>query len=93
MFTREIWENPIWCLYDNLAGHVVLKHPWRDGLVVECPHCGEPLAVEGYRAHCCGQHFKTGFGEIRQIEPVGTHDRTSGRGWASLRAYCGTEGP
>ncbi len=91
MFTREIWENPIWCLYDNLAGQVVLKHPWRDGLVVECPHCGEPLAVEGYIAHCCGQHFKTGFGEIRQIEPVGTHDRTSGRGWASLRAYRGIE--
>ncbi len=50
MFPREIWENPIWCLYYNLSGQVVLKHPWRDGLVVECPHCGEPLAVEGYEA-------------------------------------------
>lgn len=92
MFPREIWANPIWCLYANLSGQVVLKHPWRAGLVVACPHCGEPLAVEDYKADCCGRSFKTGFGEIRQIEPVGTHDHTSGRGWASLRAYRRSEG-
>jgi len=91
MFPRGIWDNPIWCLYDNTSGHVVLKHPWRNGLVVDCPHCGEPLAVEDYGARCCSQYFKIGFGEIRQIEPVGTHDRTSGCGWASLRPYSGTK--
>ncbi len=91
MFPLEIWRKPIWCLYDNMAGQVVLKHPWRRGLVVPCPNCGEPMTVENYKAECCGQLFKTAFNEIRQVEPVGTHDRTSGRGWASLRPYRGGE--
>ena len=43
MFPREIWENPIWRLCDNTSGQVVLKHPSRRGLVVECPHCGEAI--------------------------------------------------
>jgi hypothetical protein len=87
MFPYEIWTHPVWCLYDNTSGRVILKHPWRKGLQVPCPHCGKPLTVENYKAACCNQEFGTGFGEIHQREPVGTHDRTSGRGWFSLRPY------
>jgi hypothetical protein len=89
MFPSEIWRSPIWCLYDNMAGQVVLKHPWRCGLDVSCPYCGTLLSVDNFAAACCGRQFKTGFNEIRQVEPVGTHDRKSGRGWASLRPYAG----
>ena len=87
MFSREIWHNPIWCLYDTTDGRILLKHPWRLGLPVSCPQCGGPLTVENYKAECCGRHFRIGFNEITQVEPVGTHSRTSGRGWASLRVY------
>jgi hypothetical protein len=77
----------IWCLYDNLAGKIILKHPYRPGMTVPCPHCGKALAIEKYRATCCGQEFKTSFGEIAQRQPVGEHNRTAGRGWNSLRPY------
>lgn len=76
-----------WYLYDNTAGSTVLKHPYRAGDQVPCPHCGSPLAIENYRAACCGKTLKTSFGEIAQREPVGTHERSIGRGWSSLRPY------
>jgi len=76
-----------WYLYDNTSGDVVLKHPYHPGESVPCPHCGQTLIVDNYRADCCNQEFKTGFGEIRQRQALGSHDRTSGRGWASLRLF------
>ena len=85
MFPPEIWSKPIWCLYDDMAGNIILMHPWRPGISVLCPRCGTHLILERYRATCCGFEFKTGFGAIRQAIPIGTHDRTSGRGWSSLR--------
>jgi hypothetical protein len=88
MFPYEIYIKPIWCLYDDMAGQIMLKHPWGKRIkVVPCPHCGNALVVENYKATCCGKNFKTGFSEFRQVEPVGTHKRASGRGWASLRPY------
>ena len=88
MFPPEILNHPIWCLYDDTLGNIVLKHPYKPERPVPCPHCGQTLRIENYRATCCGQEFKTGFGEIRQRAPVGTHQRQSGRGWASLRPYA-----
>lgn len=76
-----------WYLYDNCSGRVVLKHPYKPGMDVPCPHCGVVLVVESYEAECCGQVFKTGFGEICQKEAVGTHTKRIGRGWKSLRPY------
>ena len=77
MFPKEIWFNPVWCLYDDINGCIVLKHPFRAGLVVLCPHCGKPLHFEHYQTACCGHTFATSFGEIRQksrlaaiIEPL-----------------------
>ena len=81
-----------WYLYDNLSGAVILKHPYRPGLKIRCPHCGEQLKVERYTASCCGEEFKTSFGEIHQRRAVGIHDRTSGRGWASLRPFVPSHG-
>src|SRR6185369_9355903 len=72
MFPQSIWNRPIWCLYDDTSGRVVLKHPWRKGMSVPCPHCGKPLAVETNKAACCSQEFRTSFGEIRQREPAGS---------------------
>jgi hypothetical protein len=82
-----MFPKAIWYLYDDTSGNTVLKHRYREGKSVPCPHCGEPLMVENYRASCCGHAFKTSFGEIRQREPVARHNRRSGRGWASLRPY------
>lgn len=76
-----------WYCYDNMSGQTMLKHPYRAGAGVPCPHCGETLRVQDYRASCCGQEFRTSFGEIAQREPVGSHSRKSGRGWKSLRLY------
>ena len=63
-----------WYLYDNLSGAVILKHPYRLGLKIRCPHCGEQLKVERYTASCCGEEFKTRFGEIHQRRAVGEGD-------------------
>lgn len=86
-FPRAIISDPIWCLYDNLRGEVILKHPYWRGLHVPCPHCAKELHVDGYRAACCGFTFKTSFGEIHQCEPHGRHDKSSNRGGASIRPY------
>jgi hypothetical protein len=87
MFPRAIWNHPVWCLYDDTSGNVVLKHPYKRGRPISCPHCGQTLQMENYMATCCGQEFKTSFGEIRQRAPLGAHQRHSGCGWASLRPY------
>jgi hypothetical protein len=89
MFPKEIRLNPRWCLYDALHGRTVLKHPFRLGLRIPCPQCQQPLQVSQHKASCCGYNFKTNFGEIHQTEPVGAHNRKSGRGWESLRPYAG----
>ncbi|MFA5866223.1 MAG: hypothetical protein WC975_16240 [Phycisphaerae bacterium] len=81
------FPEKLWYFYDNTEGNIVLKHPYQKGMEVPCPYCGKLLAVENYRAQCCNQQFKTGFWEIRQIEPVGKHQKTQGRGWQSLRPY------
>jgi hypothetical protein len=52
-----------------------------------CPYCNKPFIVENYIAECCGNQFKTGFGEIHQVKPVGNHRKAAGRGWQSLRPY------
>jgi hypothetical protein len=77
-----------WYLYDTTSGQTVLKHPFRPGLTIPCPACGSSLKLENYRADCCGESFRTGFGEIRRVRPVGIHNRQVGRGWASLRPYA-----
>ncbi len=87
MFPLEIWHRPIWCLYDNLSNQTILKHPWRKGLEVPCPHCGKILNVIEYKAKCCNQEFKVGNGAISQKNPAGIHSKTAGRGWASLRPF------
>lgn len=87
MFPREIWFNPIWCLYDNMSGKIILKHPYHKGLNVPCPYCAKNLIFKDYKASCCNQEFKTGFNEVIQREPYGTHQRNSGRGWASIRPF------
>lgn len=87
MFPREIWYNPVWCLYDNTSGNIILKHPWRKGLDVLCPYCGKVLRVADYKAICCNQEFRISHHEISQIKPIGTHQRKTGRGWASIRPY------
>lgn len=76
-----------WYLYDSTSGTTILKHPFRPGMSVPCPHCGQPLLIEGYSAFCCGEQFKTSFGEISQRRPVSTHIRGAGCGWASLRPF------
>jgi hypothetical protein len=85
MWPREIWQKPLWCLYDNTSGTIILKHPFGNIGAVPCPRCLKPLVVEKYRASCCGFNFRTGFHEISQIEPFGTHEKKSGRGWETLR--------
>ncbi len=87
MFPKEIYNNPIWCLYDNLSGKIILKYPWRKGLTVPCPYCGKPLVFSQYKAICCGKDFRISFGEVSQRQPIGSHNRTKGRGWVSLRPY------
>lgn len=86
-FPYEIRKNPIWCLYDNMAGQIILKHPFWSGLAVPCPHCSKTLRIDNYKAVCCGYTFRTGFGEIAQREPYGQHKKTDGRGWKSLRPF------
>lgn len=83
----NMFPQSIWYLYDNVAGSIILKHPYSRGMAVPCPHCGKTLIVENYRAACCGYTFRTSFGEIAQREHVGEHHRTTGRGWSSLRPY------
>ncbi len=89
MLHSDIWNSSVWCLYDSLFGEILLKHPWRKGQEVPCPHCGKTLVIENYRAKCCDHEFKASFGEICQCEPVGKHNRKSGRGWTSIRPYKG----
>jgi hypothetical protein len=86
-FPAAVWRKPVWCLYDDMSGNTRLVHPYRLDLSVPCPHCGAPLRIADYRARCCGQEFKTGFGSVAQVAPVGRHARRSGRGWGSLRPY------
>ena len=76
-----------WYLYDNVSGSTVLKHPYRSGSKVHCPHCGSLLKVRDYSASCCEEVFKTGHGEIHQQRPLETHHHIRGRGWQSLRPY------
>ena len=92
MFPSEFTAKPAWWLYDNIAGNVVLKHFYLQGMKVRCPHCGLELTIKDYRAECCGRSFRTGFGEIAQKEPVGKHTRTSGCGWSSLRLFLADDG-
>jgi hypothetical protein len=74
-----------WYFYDNTSGQIILKHPYHPDLAIPCPHCGQRLQIQNYRASCCDGEFKTSFGEIRQCRPVATHSHTTGRGWDSLR--------
>ena len=83
----NMFPQRIWYLYDNTSGKVILKHPYRRGMTVPCPYCGKSLVIANYRAACCGNEFHTSFGEIAQRQPVGDHNRTSGRGWGSLRPF------
>lgn len=76
-----------WYLYDNISSNVVLKHPYRTGMKVLCPYCKKLLVIENYRAACCDNQFKIGFGEIHQVEPIGKHNKVKDRGWQSLRPY------
>jgi hypothetical protein len=76
-----------WYLYDDTNGNIRLKHPYWPKIKVKCPYCNKLLTVENYKAQCCGKIFKTGFWEIHQIEPIGKHNKTSGRGWDSLRPF------
>lgn len=87
MFPDKIYHNPTWCLYDNTSGKTILKHPWRKGIKVNCPHCDKLLNFEKYKANCCGHSFGISFNEVSQHEPIGTHDRITGRGWDSIRPY------
>jgi hypothetical protein len=91
MFPPEFSAKPAWWLYDTTNGHVILKHPDHRGMKVLCPHCGNELTIKDYRAECCERSFRTSFGEIAQREPVGSHNKTSGRGWASLRPFLPSE--
>jgi hypothetical protein len=86
MFPYNIWKNPKWCLYNNLSGNIILKHPWRKGINILCPHCGKTLIFENYKAQCCDHNFGISFGEVHQKEPVGKHNSNK-RGWASIRPY------
>ena len=76
-----------WYLYDDMSGNIVLKHPYRASMKVLCPHCDKAFVIENYRTECCNHHFKIRFGEICQVEPIGRHGKTEGRGWSSLRPY------
>lgn len=83
----NLFPEKKWYLYDNMSGDVVLKHPYRPGMKVLCPHCDKEFVIENYRAECCNHHFKIGFAEIRQMEPTGKHSKVKGRGWSSLRPH------
>ncbi len=87
----ELWESREWCLYDATNGNIILKRPYVCDEDVPCPRCGKILEIESYRAHCCGVAFSTGWNEIRQLSPVGTHSKQRGRGWDSLRVFKGDE--
>ena len=76
-----------WYLYDNISGFTILKHPYKRGRRIPCPHCGRLLKFDQHSASCCNEIFKVGFGEIRRKRPVGIHARVTGRGWDSLRPY------
>jgi len=52
MFPYNILKNPKWCLYNNLSGDIILKHPWGNGIKIPCPHCGKILIFENYKAQC-----------------------------------------
>jgi len=92
MLPPEFSASSAWWLYDTTDGRVILKHPYRPGMQVLCPHCGHKLTIKDYRAECCGRTFRTGFGEIAQKAPVGKHTKTSGRGWSSIRPFLGDDG-
>jgi len=77
-----------WYLYDDTSGNIRLKHQYRPGMQVNCPCCDKPFIIEDYKAQCCDNIFRTGFGEISQVKPVGTHNKVKGRGWQSLRPFC-----
>lgn len=79
-----------WYLYNTNRGSIVLKHLYRPGLTVLCPHCHKPLIVNKYFARCCQHTFKCSFGEIAQVDAIGGHNKTI-TGWRSLRPYEGKE--
>jgi len=80
-----------WFLYDDTSGNIRLKHRYRPDMQVNCPYCDKPFIIKSYRMQCCDNIFKTGFGEICQVKPVGTHNKVKGRGWQSLRAAAGNK--
>ncbi len=75
-----------WFTYVATDGRVLLKHRWRRQSPIPCPHCGKRLEFSEYRALCCDQTFKIGFGEIAQHDPIGV-SRVFPRGWKSLRPW------
>lgn len=87
MLPSEFLENPMWYLYDTTNGKTVLKHPSRGKLPIPCPHCGRKLEIVEYKASCCNYNFQISFGVVMQVEPVALHNKTSGRGWKSLRPF------
>lgn len=76
-----------WYLYDDTNRNIRLKHPYWPNAEVKCPYCEELMIIENYKAQCCGNVFKISFGEIRQTEPVGKHNKVNNRGWSSLRPF------
>lgn len=81
-------ERGVWYLYDNTSGKTLLisKFPNDD---IKCPDCNCPLEFENYEAICpsCNEVFKSGWGNYYRVNPIGTHNKKKGRGWASLRPY------
>ena len=80
-----------WYLYDTTDGRVILKHPFKKGMDIPCPYCGQNLNIVDFWAQCCDQLFTTGFWEVHQNNPFGHHSKKSGRGWQSLRPYKVTD--
>lgn len=53
-----------WYLYDDTLGSIRLTHRYRPGMQVNCPYCDKTFIIESYRACCCDNIFKIGFGAI-----------------------------
>ena len=81
-------EKGTWYLYDNTSEETLLISKWPNK-DIKCPDCDKPLIFVNYKAECpiCKEIFKSGWGNYYRVKPVGTHNKTKGRGWASIRPY------
>ena len=84
---EQFRKKPVWCLYDDMSGRTLLLHPVERRGTVPCPTCCKELVFERYRANCCGQAFRWSYPSVYRVEPIGSHTRTLGRGWQSVRAW------